>query len=77
MLSTPDVLVICHCTVAGENEELLGVDESPLTQLSWIAIDVSENEVSDQSFNTYRASTTFLLCANRRQFEHPLEHPYL
>ena len=45
MSPPPDIIVICFCVVEGENEELLGVDESPITEIHWIAIDVVENKV--------------------------------
>lgn len=40
-----DTLVTFYCTVLGENDDLLGVDETPITKIYWSAIDVKENEV--------------------------------
>ena len=41
----PDVLFVYYNTVGGENDDLLGVDETPITQINWVAIDVHENKV--------------------------------
>lgn len=45
MQTQPDVLIVFQCTVCGENDELLGVDETEITQINWIAVDVVENKV--------------------------------
>lgn len=45
MAPQPDVLVMYYCSVSGENEELLGVDESPITDIHWVAVDVVDNKV--------------------------------
>ncbi|XP_047130922.1 epithelial splicing regulatory protein 1 [Hydra vulgaris] len=44
-LVQPDVLVVWFVKVAGENEDLLGVDETPITNIQWIAIEVVENKI--------------------------------
>eukprot|EP00111_Clytia_hemisphaerica_P019117 TCONS_00056438-protein len=44
MVQEREVLVILFCSVTGENDELLGVDESPITEINWIAIDSTENK---------------------------------
>ena len=49
-LVQPDVLVIWFVRVSGENEDLLGVDETPITNIQWIAIEVVENKVYDSNF---------------------------
>ena len=41
----PDVLMVLHCTVSGENKDLLGVDETAITELNWITINAIENKV--------------------------------
>ena len=43
----PDVLLVCYCVVAGENDELLGFDETPITDIYWSAVDVAQNEVRE------------------------------
>ena len=45
MVQEREVLVIFYCSVTGENDELLGVDETPITEINWIAIDSTENKV--------------------------------
>lgn len=45
MQTQPDVLIVFQCTVCGENDELLGVDETEITQINWIAVDVVENKI--------------------------------
>lgn len=55
-----DTLVTFYCTVLGENDDLLGVDETPITKIYWSAIDVKENEVRSylylcqSTLNTYQ-----------------------
>lgn len=46
MAPQPDVLVVYFCSVEGENEELLGVDETPIKDIYWVAVDVVDNKVS-------------------------------
>ena len=41
-----EILVVLHCTVAGENDDLLGVDETPIVEINWAAIETLENKVS-------------------------------
>ena len=41
-----EILVVMYCTVAGENEDLLGVDETPIVEINWAAIDSKENKVN-------------------------------
>jgi len=46
MIQQPDVLVVLYCTVSGENEDLLGVDETAITELNWMAINAVEKKVN-------------------------------
>ena len=46
MVVQPDVLVVLYFHVAGENDDLLGTDETPIVKMLWTAIDVPRNEVS-------------------------------
>ena len=46
MVVQPDVLVVLYFHVAGENDDLLGTDETPIVKMLWTAIDVPTNEVS-------------------------------
>jgi len=48
MIQQPDVLVVLYCTVSGENEDLLGVDETAITELNWMAINAVEKKVNMQ-----------------------------
>ena len=49
MVQQAEILVVFYCTVSGENDDLLGVDETPITDINWIAIDATDNTVSNCS----------------------------